>query len=268
MTHLNNKNNNRQKAAITSTAISLLAISIMMFVSTTIASPVAAQQTTTTPTMVPTTGANTTAPATTSSAPSSSGTIQLSPEPVYQERVRAINQTKINPTDTRVTISGNGTLTLPNSTEAINTTSTGSIRVSQDGTGVGREVIRTKGDGARAVANFYEIARFTQNGTGRGVIIALIETNSTGKLAPLDGMMLIGLQEFTPEPTSLVRAWEWLSGIPYTKMPPPPVMTMMEGGPPSSMNNTNNNSTTGTTASSGLPQPSSSSSPPSSLTAQ
>jgi hypothetical protein len=132
-------------------------------------------------------------------------------------------------------------LTLPNSTEAtINTTSTGSIIVSQDGTGVGKEVISTKDGTENATAKFYEIARFTQDGIGRGVIIALIHTNSTGKLAPLDGMMLIGQQEFTPAPSSLVRAWEWLSGIPYTRMP---TVTTMEGEPSSSINNTNDSST-------------------------
>ena len=257
MTHLNknkktdNKNNSHHHhlIAATATTISVFVIAIVI-VSTSTVGPAAAQQTTTT---TPPGGNNTT----TSSAPSSSG-IRLSSQPVYQERVGTVSQTSINQTHTQLTISGNGNLTLPNSTEAnINTTSTGSIIVSQDGTGVGKEVLRTKDRSENATATFYEIARFNmQNGTGRGIIIALIHTNSTGKLAPLDGMILVGQQEFTPQPTSLVKVWEWHSGIPYLKMP---MMTTTEGEP-SSMNNTNND-TAPTTANELPPSSSSSSSP-------
>lgn len=151
---------------------------------------------------------------TTSSAPPSSG-IELSPQLVYQERVGTVSQIPINQTHVQLTISGNGTLNLPNGTETINTTSNGSVIVSLEGTGVGKEVLTTEDGTENATATFYEIARFNmENGTGRGIIIALVHTNSTGALAPLDGKILTGQQEFTPEPTSLVTLWEWQSGIP------------------------------------------------------
>jgi hypothetical protein len=193
--HFYDKNRNYVKVIAVATIFTLAII----FASTT--SPVAASSTT----------GNTT---TTTTTTSSSG-IELSPQPVYQERVGTVSEAPINQTHVQLTISGNGTLTLPNGTETINTTSTGSIIVSQDGTGVGKEVLSTEDGTETATATFYEIARFNmEDGTGRGIIIALVHTNSTGRLAPLDGMILAGQQEFTPEPTSLVTLWEWQSGIP------------------------------------------------------
>jgi hypothetical protein len=245
------KNNNyHHPIAATAATISILAV-IMVAASTTMTNvtPVAATTTSAV------SAANNNATAATASTPSSSG-IELSSQPVYQERVGTVNQSLVNQARTKLTISGNGTLTLPNSTEVINTTSKGSIIVSQDGTGVGKEVLRTKDRSENATATFYEIARFNmQSATGRGIIIALIHTNSTGKLAPLDGMILVGQQEFTPQPTSLVKVWEWHSGIAYLKMP---MMTTTEGEP-SSMKNTNND--TAPTTANELPPSSSSSSP-------
>ena len=44
--------------------------------------------------------------------------------------------------------------------------------------------------------------------------IAVVHTNSTGKLAPLNGMILAGQEEFLPDGSRLVTMWEWQSGIP------------------------------------------------------
>jgi hypothetical protein len=61
-------------------------------------------------------------------------------------------------------------------------------------------------------------------------MIALFDTNSTGILAPLDGMILAGQIEYPPEEThSLITLWEWQSGIPLptgstTTMEVPPQM--------------------------------------------
>jgi hypothetical protein len=206
MKYLNNYYKDKNRAVIAATIFTLAII----FASTT--TPVAAS----------TTG-NTT---TTTTLPSSG--IELSPQPVYQERVGTVSETPINQTHVQLIISGNGTLTLPNGTETINTTSTGNIIVSQDGTGVGKEVLSTEDGTESATATFYEIARFNmEDGTGRGIIIALVHTNSTGRLAPLDSIILTGQQEFTPEPTSLVTLWEWQSGIPLptsTTAQAPPLM--------------------------------------------
>ena len=80
---------------------------------------------------------------TTTITPSSRG-IELSPEPVYQERQIPVSQTPINQTHILFTDSGNGTITLPDTTEAINFTGTDRVIVSTiDGTAVGKEVFTT-----------------------------------------------------------------------------------------------------------------------------
>jgi hypothetical protein len=62
--------------------------------------------------------------------PSAAGTspssgIELSPQPVYQREPSTSGVAPINQTHIRSTFSANGTLTLPNTTETINTTSNG-----------------------------------------------------------------------------------------------------------------------------------------------
>jgi len=101
MRNKNNNNNNHLLAAATIFTLAIMAVS-------SIGAPAAATATTT---------GNAT---TTTMTPSSSG-IELSPEPVYQERFKEESQTLINETHFRLTYSGNGTLTLPNSTESIRT---------------------------------------------------------------------------------------------------------------------------------------------------
>jgi hypothetical protein len=179
----------------------------------------------------------------TTTATTTSPGIELSSQPVYQERQKNVGETPINQTHSQFTLSGNGTLTLPNGTETINTTSTGSVVVSTiDGTASGKEMLTTEDGTESATATFYGIARFNmENGTGRGIIISLVHTNSTGRLAPLDGMILAGQIEFQPDQTGLLTLWEWQSRIPYMKMPP----QVMQESP---MNNTTTNTTT-TTAS-------------------
>jgi len=52
-----------------------------------------------------------------------------------------------------------------------------------------------------------------EEGIGKGIAIAIIHTNSTGRLAPLDGMILVGQEEFQPDGRALFTYWEWQSGI-------------------------------------------------------
>lgn len=164
-----------------------------------------------------TTTTNDTTTATTTTTNTSSG-IELSPQPVYQERQGTVSETPINQTHIQLALSGSGTITLPNTTETISTTSTGSLIASLDGTAAGKEVITTEDGSESATATIYAIARFGME-EGRGIIIALLETDSTERLAPLDRMILAGQIEFPPEEeTALVTLWEWQSGIP---LPPP-----------------------------------------------
>ena len=156
--------------------------------------------------------ATTTTYSTTTTSPPSAGTssseiIQLSPEPVYREVHTPISRTSINQTHFEVPISGNGTITLPNTTETISITSTGTYLSSLDGTAVGKEVLTTEDGSESATAKIYGVAQLEER---RGIIIGVFDTNSTGRLAPLDGMILAGLIEYPPEEdVTLITLWEW-----------------------------------------------------------
>ena len=170
---------------------------------------------------------------TTTTSPEAAG-LELSPQPVLRERQITISQTPINQTHILFTDSGNGTITLPNTTEAINFTGTDSVVVSTvDGTAVGKEVFTTL-DGSEVVnGTVFAMARFNmEEGTGRAIVTLLLQTNSTGRLASVDGMILAGHIEFYPNGSAESTMWEWQSGIPLptaiTTTPPleelPPLM--------------------------------------------
>jgi hypothetical protein len=198
---------------------------------------VSSMTTTTTPAAATTTAA--TPNNTTTTTPSG---LELSPEPVHQEQQTLVSENPINQTHTQFTFSGNGTLNLPNGT--INITSTGSVIASMDGTAVGEEVLTTEDGTESATATFYAIGRFNmEDGSGRNIIIALIHTNSTGQLAPINGAIVAGEIEFLPDQTSLVTLWEWQSGIPL----PTSTTESMEEEPPI-MNTTTMITTNATTA--------------------
>src|SRR5919198_738309 len=151
MTHMNDKkNNNNRDHLIAATAaaatISTLAIAIM----------VASTSMTTTPVAATTTAASNA----TATIPSSSSGIELSAQPIYQERSPEPNITPINQTHAILTFSGNGTLTLPNTTQTINTTSnaTGVISFTTS-SGYAKETTRTE-NGETATLTLYEIVQF------------------------------------------------------------------------------------------------------------
>ena len=242
MTHMNNnKNNNRHHLIAATATISVLALAIIILASTSIASPVAATTTNTT-----TTAGNTTT-STTSSA-SSSG-IKLSSQPIYQEQIKDTGNTPLDQTHIRINYAGNGTLNLPNATEAIRTTSTATGIAPIVGNDFeGKELLTTVDGSDSATVRIHGLFRFNEQGRGEGIIIAVFNTNSTGKLAPLDGMIVAGTAELHPEDASgLVRVWEWHSAIPYIKMPTQS-MTQEQQSPPANA----------TTATNELPPPSSS----------
>jgi hypothetical protein len=225
--NLNKKNNNRY--VITPTTIFTLAI-----MTTTMSSMMTSS--------VPVAQATTTATTTTTS-PEEPGIIQLSPEPVYREVHTPISRTPINETHFQVPISGNGTITLPNTTETISVTSTGSYLSSLDGTALGKEVITTEDGSESATAKIYGIAQLEER---RGIIIAVFDTNSTtGRLAPLDGMILAGQIEYPPEETvTLITLWEWQGGVPLPTGTTPPEES------PSPMNTTTTTTTANATTAS------------------
>ena len=114
--HLINKKNNSDVIAAASVA-TLLTFAIVAAAVSNIANTIIPASATTTTT-------TTTSNATTTTSPSE---IDLSPEPVHQEQQTLVSENPINQTHTQFTFSGNGTLNLPNGTEPISITSTGSV---------------------------------------------------------------------------------------------------------------------------------------------
>ena len=142
--------------------------------------------------------------------------IELSQQPVLQERTRAISETPINYAHMSITYTGNGTLTLPNNNIATiaNFTINGSALVSfVTQSAQGTETIRT-GDGETATITFYEIVKFNPaTREGKGIIIAEVQTNPTGTIASLNGMILAGIDDIQSNGESSVTLWEWESRI-------------------------------------------------------
>src|SRR5919199_4962778 len=185
MTHLNNKKNNNKNHPIAATSatstISVLAIAVIMVAaSTAIITPVAAQQImTTTPT------GNTT----TTSSPAPTSGIKLSPHIVLQEGTTTTSQTPINRTHMMAAFSGNGTLILPGSTQTIKFTTKGTGLISLATHSVEAKETLTTEQGETATSTIYEITKFNPAAPsqGKGLTMAIIQTGSTGLLAPLNG---------------------------------------------------------------------------------
>ena len=208
--HLLNKKNNSYVIAATAVLFTLATI----IAASTMASAPAAATTTT---------SNTTMTTTTSPSSSSSG-IELSAQPVWQERATTVSMTPVNQTHMNAQFSGNGTLTLPNSTQTVNFTTNGSGLISLDTQSAqAKETIRTEDD-ETATATLYEIVKFDPaTGVGKGIVIAVINTNSTGTLAPLNGIIAAGIDDMQPNGDSNVKFWEWESGISNSGVASPPM---------------------------------------------
>jgi hypothetical protein len=145
--------------------------------------------------------------------------IKLSPQPIYQESSPPGNITPINQTHGILTFTGGGMLTLPNTTQTINTTHNGTAIISfTTSSGYGRETIRTQA-GETVTATVYEIVQFNntaaaapEGGGGKGIVTAVFQTNSTGMLASLNGVIAAGIDDMSPSGESHVTLWRWESG--------------------------------------------------------
>src|SRR5215211_2816847 len=132
MSNSNDKNERRKKASFSlSWGLGVFIITSMLLAGCGFALTISA--TTLTTTALAQEGNNTTAastPSNTTTTTSASSGIELSSQPVYQDQLRVVSQNPINETHMSITFSGNGTLTLPNTTQTINTTSNGSALIS------------------------------------------------------------------------------------------------------------------------------------------
>lgn len=77
----------------------------------------------------------------------------------------------------------------------------------------------TSEDGSEtASATIYEITRHDVNArTEKGVVIAIFETNSTGQLTFLDGMIAVGQADVDAAGNTDITLWEFETGNPYVK---------------------------------------------------
>ena len=150
----------------------------------------------------------------------SSMTLPISDKPFYGENITVTGQTPINATHVEVSLSGHGTLTLPNSAETIAVNSTGTALVNFDTTSViAQEFLNKEEDrNENASATIYEITRHDVNArTEKGVVIAIFKTNSTGQLEFLYGMIAVGQADVDEAGNTNITLWEFETGIPYVK---------------------------------------------------
>ncbi len=190
---------------------------------------------TTTPVAASTTDNNTT----TTTIPSSG--IELSPQPIWQERVATTGVTPINETHSIIDFDGNGTMTVPDTGETINMTNNGTAIISpvtgaaDTVSAYGKENVFSE-DGDTTAITFFEIVQYQPEPfQGKGLVMAVFDRNATGNLAPFNGMMVVGTHEEQPNAEgTTITLWEWQSGI--TLLPPSP--TTIEESPPSPMNTT------------------------------
>lgn len=137
-------------------------------------------------------------------------TITLAEKPFLVEQGRTVAANPINQTHIQISLAGNGTITLPNSTETVMTKDTGSAIARLTPTGniaQGQIHISTEDGSENATVFFTEIG---QNEKGIGV--AYFTTNSTGKLAFLNNIVAVIQDEIQPNGDTLITAWEWRGG--------------------------------------------------------
>ena len=148
--------------------------------------------------------------------------IPVTDTPFYREHITITGQNPINATHVEVSLSGNGTLTPPNSTETIAVNSTGTALVNFETTSViAQEFLTTNEDddgSENASATIYEITHHdVQTRIEKGVVTAIFETNSTGQLAFLDGMIAVGQADVDAAGNADITLWEFETRIPYEK---------------------------------------------------
>src|SRR5919108_5708337 len=205
-----------QKEKGKATTISIMAIALIVASTTTamtITIPVQATTTTEAATLASNNNTTTAAAAT----PTPSSGIKLSPQPIYQERSPPGNVIPINQTHGILTLTGTGMLTLPNTTQTINTTHNGTAIISfATSSGYGKETIRTE-NGETVTATVYEIVQppnpSAPEGGGKGIVTAVFQTNSTGMLAPLNGVIVAGIDDMSTSGESHVTLWGWENSI-------------------------------------------------------
>jgi hypothetical protein len=134
-------------------------------------------------------------------------TINLAEKPFLVEQGKTVAATPINQTHIAISLAGNGTIMLPNSTEIVKTKDAGNAiaRLTPTGNIVNGQIhISTEDGHENGTVVFTEIG---QNGKGIGV--AYFSTNSTGRLAFLDNMVGVLQDELQPNGNTIISVFEW-----------------------------------------------------------
>ena len=138
---------------------------------------------------------------------SNNNTISLAEKPFLVEHGKTVAATPINQTHIQISLAGNGTITLPNSTETVTTKDTGNAiaRLTPTGNIVNGQILLNTEDGSENATVFFTEIGQNQKGVG----VAYFTTNSTGKLAFLNNMVAVIEDEIQPNGDTLITAWEW-----------------------------------------------------------
>ena len=184
--------------------------------------------------------ASTTSNTTTTTTTTTTSALELSPQPIWDEQATTTGRTPINETHSIVSFIGNGTMTVPDTGETINMTNNGTGLVSpvpgytDTVSAYGREHVFSEDSDTSAIT-FYEIIRYDPTTLqGKGIVIAVFDSNATGSLAPFNGMMVVGTHKEDPNTPATIILWEWEAGI----VLPPLSTATTEEIPPSIMNST------------------------------
>ena len=138
---------------------------------------------------------------------SNNNAINLAEKPFLVEKGKTVDATPINETHIRISLAGNGTIMLPNSTETVKTNDTGNAiaRLTPTGNIVNGQIhISTEDRSENGTLFFTEIGQ-----NQKGVGVAYFTTNSTGKLSFLNNMVALFQDEVQPNGDTLITAWEW-----------------------------------------------------------
>lgn len=141
----------------------------------------------------------------------------------------------------QISFAGNTMIMLPNSTETVMANTTGNVTIyfSQAGGFLNGLAHLTTKDGSENATIAVTELFTSENSPGRGV--AYFSTNSTDKLAPLDGKIALTWDENQPDGSTIVSFYEWQSG--------PTTNSNLGNATSTSSNNSGNNQTSSTTPS-------------------
>ena len=134
-------------------------------------------------------------------------TIILAEKPFLVEHGKTVGAIPINQTHMQISLAGNGTITLPNSTETVMTKDTGNAiaRLTPTGNIVNGQIhLSTEDRSENATVFFTEIGQ-----KQKGIGVAYFITNSTGKLAFLNNLVAVIQDEIQPNGDTMITAWEW-----------------------------------------------------------